>query len=308
MTQDGFYQLVGLTKGRVEDMYGKGKKADPIAAEILAEGTEIIASEYVTRTGTRPTNRRSLQGQSEATVLRRLLPCLIRTRTGAERPANRGEPRSRGDISPGGGVMRRPGPHRGIHWQSLALRNARTLAVSVVPRYTPRRNIACAAGPSGSPSGPTRSPAPTVRSAASAAPSTRTFSRILRRRAAPRLDWSSPMTLRPADLLLDEPRAARRTPRACEAGGPTTRRSSSPSFTGSSTTSTADPSTWTSRHGSRPTWSSGGAVPVVLRGHDPARVRQPAVIWTDRAQPWTGGERLFDQLRSRRCPRLHSSI
>jgi hypothetical protein len=50
-TQDTFYQLVGLTKTRVEDMYGKGKKADPIAAEILAEGTEIVASEYVTRIG-----------------------------------------------------------------------------------------------------------------------------------------------------------------------------------------------------------------------------------------------------------------
>lgn len=48
---DSFYQLVGLTKTRVEEMYGKGKSAAPVAGDILAEGTQVVGSEFVTRVG-----------------------------------------------------------------------------------------------------------------------------------------------------------------------------------------------------------------------------------------------------------------
>jgi hypothetical protein len=51
MTQDSFYQLVSLSKTRVGEFYGTGKAADPLAAEVLAEGEEVVGSEYVTRIG-----------------------------------------------------------------------------------------------------------------------------------------------------------------------------------------------------------------------------------------------------------------
>lgn len=46
LADDAFYQLVSLSKTRVQDFYGK---KDQTADEILAEGTEIVGSSYIAR-------------------------------------------------------------------------------------------------------------------------------------------------------------------------------------------------------------------------------------------------------------------